>query len=191
MPGTAPGDDDAAESLDDWIKRAKRAHELVDAVDLDRIAAHDQDELQKMQAVSNALEEIGRGNQVEHVEGVDEVMPELDADQQRRAELIEKLTGYGWGDRVGRLLAAQGDTTAYKPLDVIPHQEGLPEFDVCLAPESCVGNGNFGLFISHNGVFAASISEPPTKHHWRIARSRPWETDQELKQSLQQFSQQA
>ena len=47
---------------------------------------------------------------------------------------MELLDGAGYADRVGRVYMANPDDPI-RPLDLIPHQEGLPEFDVCIAPE--------------------------------------------------------
>jgi hypothetical protein len=180
---------ESEDSLGNWIDRAKRAHELVDAVDLDKVAAHDPVELNKLGTVSQALNDLGRGKEIERVEGVDEVMPEIDEDQQRKAILFSDIASAGWVERMGRILCVDEEGTHVKPLELIPHKEGLPEFDICIAPEQRLSRGNYGLFISSHGIFAASISEPVSKHHWRIDRSRPYEADEELHKSIAQFSQ--
>ena len=148
------------DSLETWINRAKRAHELVDAVDLDKVVAHDGNEINKLESVSDALQQLSEGNMLEHVEGVDEVVPELDAEQQRRADLFAAIAEDGWVERMSRVLTTEDGTATLRPLEIIPHQEGLPDFDICVAPEEVVGNGNFALFVSATGVFAATISEP-------------------------------
>lgn len=177
-----------SESLDELISRAKRAHDLVEAVDLEKVAAHDASEVDKLSHVANALDEIAQGREVEHVEGVDEVMPVLDANQQRIAALLEHLSNAGYADRLGLLLYAAGADTSRRPQNIVPHVEGLPAFDTCVAPEACVGSGYFGLFVSESGVFAAGVNEPVTKHHWRIYRSRPYDNLAELSQIISQFS---
>ncbi len=183
--------EDAAQnedSLETWINRAKRAHELVDAVDLDKVVAHDSNEVNKLDSVSDALHELSQGNMLEHVEGVDEVIPELDAEQQRRADLFAAIAEDGWVERMSRVLTMNDGNPTLRPLEIIPHREGLPDFDICVAPEEAVGNGNFALFVSATGVFAATISEPASKHLWRIVRSRPYETFDELRNALRQYS---
>ena len=175
-------------SLSDLINQAKRTHELVDAVDLKKVVAHDDEETQKLGTIKEALQDLEAGRAVDHVEGVDEVVQELDEAAQQRAALLAHLTEWGWAERVGRVLFSHHENTELRPIGLITHQEGLPEFSVCLAPETGVGAGSFGLFISDLGVFAGSINEPTNKHHWRIARSRPYESPDELKQILEQFS---
>lgn len=179
------------DSLEAWINRAKRAHELVDAVDLKKVAEHDEVEVAKVAQVTTALRDLEQGHDVDHVEGIDEVVPEMDEELLRRAELIEKLSAAGWADRISRVLSVHADTSDFRPLDLIPHSEGLPEFDLCVAPIVSPLSGHFGLFISATGVFAASIADPPSKHHWRIARSRPFENERELHACLKSFEQSA
>ena len=192
-PENSKPDQDAAASgdgsLQDWIERAKRTHELVDAVDLDKITAHDATEKAKLAKVQDALSELSAGHDVEHVEGVDEVNADVDPKLARKAALLEELAALDCNDRISRVLCVNEQDTSYKPMELIPHHEGLPEFDVCLAPIHASGQGNFGLFISHAGLFAATIAEPPSKHHWRIVRSCPYDNMEELRQSIAQYSQ--
>jgi hypothetical protein len=180
-----PGKD----TLDAWIDRAKRAHELVDAVDLQKVAEHDAVELNKLSTVTAALNDLSKGKEIDHVEGVDDVMPEINAEQMRKTKLFSEIAGAGWVDRMGRILSVDARHAVVKPLELIPHQEGLPDFDICIAPEQRVSYGNYGIFVSEHGVFAASIAEPVNKHHWRIDRSRPYENEEELTRSITQFSQ--
>ncbi|NKB99799.1 MAG: hypothetical protein GKR90_15065 [Pseudomonadales bacterium] len=180
---------DDGDSLEDWINRAKRAHELVDAVDLKKVTEHDEIEIAKVATVGSALQDLEQGQDVGHVEGVDEVVPEMDESMLRRAGLIEALSEAGFADRISRVLSVHGDAMDLRPLDLIPHSEGLPEYDLCVAPEQVSLSGHFGLFVSRSGVFAASIADPPSKHHWRIAKSRPYDNNQELMENLAVFGQ--
>ncbi|MEM7098000.1 MAG: hypothetical protein AAF541_07050 [Pseudomonadota bacterium] len=185
---TPTGANQSDDDLNAWIERAKRAHELVEAVDLDKVVAHEAIELEKLQAVNNALEDLAQGGEVGLVEGVDEVVHDLSPADQERAQLMELLTEAGWGSRLARTLWIKGEETEMRAMELIPHREGLPNFETCVAPEQAVGNGYFALFISHHGIFGASIAEPPSKHHWHIARSRPYETPEELLSCIEQFS---
>ncbi|NOX51200.1 MAG: hypothetical protein GXP16_11810 [Gammaproteobacteria bacterium] len=178
---------DSAESLQDWIERAKRAHQLVDAVDLSKVAAHDKTEREKLDTISHALEHLDAGRPVEHVEGVDDVVPQIDATRARKTELLNTLANAGWGENIGRVLHIEEAGQSLQPLELIPHNEGLPDYDICIAPQTAAGAGNFGIFVSPSGVFAASIHDPTSKHHWRIARSRPYDNEDELQQCVAQF----
>lgn len=174
-------------SLSDWINRAKRARQLVDAVDLQKVFEHDETEVAKVASVSSALYELGQGHDLGHVEGVDEVVPNIDEHILRRSALVEALSAAGFADRIGRVRTAQGGQSVLRPLDLIPHHEGLPDFDLCIAPEIAPQSGHSGLFITSNGLFAASIADPPNTHHWHIARSRPYEQDEELIENIRLF----
>lgn len=189
-PTPPPADDgrNDDDSLETWINRAKRAHELVEAVDLEKVAAHDAGEIHKLDSVSDALQQLSEGNAPDHVEGVDEVIPALDAEQQRRADLMAVIAEDGWVERMSRVLTLADGGATLRPLEIIPHREGLPDFDICVAPEEAIGIGNFALFVSATGIFAASINEPASKHLWRIARSRPYETIDELRGALRNYA---
>ncbi|MEE4284002.1 MAG: hypothetical protein V2I41_18855 [Pseudomonadales bacterium] len=185
-PASTP--DPQVDSLGDWIDRAKRAHELVDAVDLKKVAEHDSTELSKLGTVTDALNDLSEGRLVAHVEGVDEVMPEIDAEQQRKSDLFAAIAAAGWVDRMGRVLYVSADQDSVKPLELIPHREGLPDFDICIAPSQRVSYGNYGIFVSGHGIFAASIGEPASKYHWRIDRSQPYDSMDELMRSISSFA---
>ena len=185
---TESADESSSDNLQAWIDRAKRAHELVDAVDLQKIAQHDDSEVGKLGAINNALNDLSQGGVVHHVEGVDEVVHELAPDDQRKVELLAKIADAGWASRLGRVLLNTSEGMELKPLQLIPHREGLPQYDACVAPEQAVGLGNYGLFISEQGIFGASIGEPASKHHWHIARSRPYDNFAELQKCIEQFS---
>ena len=180
-------DENPDDSVQDWIHRAKRAHDLVDRVDLDRVAAHDSDEVNKLDKLTEALNDLSEGQNVEYVPGVDEEdAPTLDPNQIRRLELMEILDREGLSDRLGRVCMT-GAEEEIRPLDLIPHHDGLPDFDVCIAPEYTPADGAHGIFVSEKGVFSALIPEPVTRHKWRILRSRPFDDESEMVATVQRF----
>jgi len=178
----------AEPSLDELIVQAKRTHELVDAVDLAKVVEHDPTEIEKLESVEQALHELEQGRLIDHVEGVDDVVTVIDAEQARKTAQLLALSEAGWADRIGRILSMREGEGTCLPIEIIPHHEGLPEFEVCIAPKDAVGNANFGIFVSTMGIFAASISEPTEKHHWRILRSCPYANTEELLSAVQQFN---
>ena len=178
----------ASDSLRELIEQAQRAHDLVEAVDLQRVAAHDAGELDKLANVTEALGDLAAGREVDHVEGVDEVIPQ-DPQLKRKLALLELLNGAGYDARVGRVLYMKDGKPTLVPHDILPHGEGLPEHLISVAPPAAVGNGHFGLFVSNNGCFAASLSDPASKHHWRIVRSGPFNSTDELLATLGRFDQ--
>lgn len=175
------------EELDHLIKQAQRARQLVGAVDLQKVAAHDPTERAKLKNVGDALAQIDAGCEVEHVEGVDDVLPPVDEALERRSRLLLLLDDAGYGDRIGRVLMIEDGKSVSRPLDLVPHTEGLPGYAICLACESATGTGAHALFVSESGVFAAAIATPFIKHHWRIQRSRPFDDDVELLATVEQF----
>lgn len=188
MEGKQTGDQPHdGQSLREWMDRAQRAHELVDAVDFRKVAVHDQQEVEKLTPVAKALTGLATGNLVEHVEGVDEIVPEIDAHHQRKKDLFSTLATTANPERLGRVLHNAGESEQLLPLELIPHSEGLPEFYLCVAAENAVGLGNFGVFISATEIFAAAINEPTNKHRWHIVRSRPYENDEEMRESVEQL----
>ena len=175
------------ESVQEWIVRARRARELVDRVDLDEVAGHDPQAVEKLAKVTEALGELSEGRNVEYIPGVDEdEAPEMDAEQLRRSEMMAVLSEAGLADRLGRVFM-HGDTNEMIVIDLIPHRDGLPEFEVCLAPDHSPAEGAHGIFISERGVFAALIPEPVTRHKWRILRSRPFDDFAEMLDTVTRF----
>lgn len=178
-------------SVQDWIELARRAQDLVSRVDLDKVVRHDAVEVAKLDRVTVALDEISNGDLVQFVPDVDvEEAPELDPEQMRLAELTEVLIRAGLGDRLGRVFVMADDAAepgAARPLDFIPHRQGLPDFLLCLAPDFAPMEGAQGIFVSDRGVFAAMIPDPVTRHRWRIARSRPYEDEREMVASVIRF----
>lgn len=181
-----PGSE-SSNSLQDLINRAKRAHELVDAVDLKKVAKHDGAEMAKVSTISEALTDLEAGQMVAHVEGIDEVIIEINEHQQQRAELIALVDSFGWADRINRVLHRINGVQELKPLELIQHTEGLPEFEMCVAPEVAATDGGYGLFVTMSGVYAGTINTPTNKHHWRIVRSRPYDNADELQANLSKF----
>ncbi len=175
-------------SVQTWINRARRAQRLVSQVDLERIVNHDAAEFEKLIEVSRAMDLLcNEADKPVSAVDVTEEAPTLDEHQQKRSELLQALDAAGYGDRLSRIYMSNFDDPI-RPLDLIPHIQGLPEFDVCLAPEHSPPEGAQGIFISERGVFAAFIPEPATRHKWRILRSRPYDDLDELLTTVRRFA---
>jgi len=174
-------------SIQDWIARARRAHDLVDRLDLQGVADHNPQAIEKLKKIGAALNELSEGRDVQYVAGVDEDdAPTLDADQIRRSDLIAVLSEAGLSDRLGRVYV-DGQNEGTCALDLIPHREGLPDFDVCLSADHSPAEGAHGIFVSERGVFSALIPEPATRHRWRILRSRPYDDHREMLDTVRRF----
>ena len=125
------------------------------------------------------------------VEGVDEMVEPLSPEEQTKIQLATQLSAAGWGQQMGRFLWQQGSTSELRPSELIPHHTGLPSFDLCVAPAKATGNGSFALFISGQGVFGASLGDPPTKHQWHITQSLPHDSASQLLACLEHLSEKA
>ncbi len=171
-----------------WIDRARAVQRLVGLVDFERIANHDVAEFNKLTKVSRAMNSlcIEKDNSVSVVDATEEA-PSFDEHQMKRSELMKALDAAGYNDRLGRIYMSNFDDPI-RPLDLILHVQGLPEFDVCVAPEHSPPDGAQGIFISEQGVFAAFIPEPASRHKWRILRSRPYDDLAELLTTLRRFT---
>ncbi len=169
------------ESLADLLRQAKRAQEIIGAVDFAKIATHDSDEVGKLSGITDALERLSEGEDVDRVDGVDEVH-NTDPRQAWVSDLMELLDNAGHSERIGRVFAiGSGEERGrMKPLDMVPHREGIPLHDLCLAPNYAPSEGAHALFISATGVFSAHASQPFNRHKWKILRSQRYDSEAEL-----------
>ena len=169
------------ESLADLLRQAKRAQEIIGAVDFSKIAAHDSDEVGKLSGITEALERLSEGEVVDRVDGVDEVH-NTDPRQAWVSDLMNLLDEAGHSDRIGRVFAITSgdDRGRMKPLDMVPHREGIPLHDLCLAPNYAPSEGAHALFISATGVFSAHAAQPFNRHKWKILRSQRYDSEIEL-----------
>ena len=183
------GDEQRGASVQASIDRARRAQQLVGQVDFERIVEHDPAEFEKLSKVNRALDVLSKEDDKPDSDRItaEEEVPILDEHQKQRSELMNVLVAAGFGDRLGRIYMANFDDPI-RPLDLIPHNEGLPSYDVCVAPEHSPPDGAQGIFISEQGIFVAFIPEPATRHKWRILRSRPFEDHAELLTTVRRFA---
>jgi len=176
-------------SLSELIEIAKRAQAILGHLDLEAIANHDPDAVAKLASVANAIQALDNGEDVAFVPGIDENVegpPVLDPRQVRRSELIELLDKAGYADRLGRVYVEPGDPPE-KPLEFVAHQDGLPLFDICLAPDYSPGDGAHGIFISNRGVFSVMVPKPIMENRWRVLRSVPYENEVELIDTVRRY----
>ena len=169
------------ESLADLMKQVRRAQEIISQVDFEKIASHDADEVSKLGGVTDALEALSKGEEVSRVDGIDEV-ENSDPRQAWIADLMQLLDDSGYSDRVGRVYSinAGDDSGQWKPLALVPHREGIPLHDLCLAPDYAPAEGAHGLFISATGVFSAHVTLPFSRHKWKVQRSQRYDSNEEL-----------
>ncbi len=69
--------------------------------------------------------------------------------------------------RIGRVFST-GSGMGMVPIGKMPHREGLPAFDNCLAPDDTPVDGAYGVFVSTTYVFAAVLRRPFESHRWKV-----------------------
>jgi hypothetical protein len=176
-------------SLNELIEIAKRAQSILGHLDLEAIASHDPDAVAKLASVANAIQALDDGEEVGFIPGIDENVegpPVLDPRQVRRSELMELLDKAGYSNRLGRIYVEPSDTPE-KPLEFVAHQDGLPLFDICLAPDYSPADGAHGIFISNRGVFSVMVPKPIVENRWRVLRSVPYESEAELIDTVRRY----
>jgi hypothetical protein len=179
-------------SLNELIEIAKRAQSILGHLDLEAIASHDPDAVAKLASVANAIQALDEGEDVAFIPGIDEDVkdaagpPVLDPRQVRRSELMELLDKAGYSNRLGRIYVEPSDTPE-KPLEFVAHQDGLPLFDICLAPDYSPADGAHGIFISNRGVFSVMVPKPIVENRWRVLRSVPYESEAELIDTVRRY----
>ncbi|MCR9277819.1 MAG: hypothetical protein NXH85_07565 [Pseudomonadaceae bacterium] len=178
-------------SAGEWMQIAKRAQDLVGKVDLGRVVDHNDPEVRKLKKVVEALDELNDGKLVGEIEGVDveepqdEAPPVIDERAARIARVLADLEAAGYAGRIGRVfLDSAGDM---RPREIVAHSEGLPQYDMVVAPEYSPAPGAHAIFISDKGVFAAHVPDPVNEHRWRILRSRPFEDEPDLIATVSNF----
>ena len=176
-------------SLNELVEIAKRAQSILGHLDLEAIANHDPEAVAKLASVANAIQALDDGEDVSFVPGIDENVagpPVLDPRQVRRSELMELLDKAGYADRLGRVYVEPADPPE-KPLEFVAHQDGLPLFDICLAPDYSPADGAHGIFISNRGVFSVMVPKPIVENRWRVLRSVPYESEKELIDTVRRY----
>lgn len=178
-------------SLEDLLEIAHRAQDLIGHLDLNKVQQHDKIEVEKLKQVVSSIESLEKGETVGFVPGVedgkdDEPPPRLDPEQIRKSEVLEVLDEAGYTGRLGRLFVT-GSEFPVKPLEYVPHQEGLPDFDMVVAPDYAPVDGAHGIFVSAQGIFSAIAPEPITENRWRILRSMPYEDNKEMIELVRRY----
>jgi len=176
-------------SLNELIEIAKRAQSILGHLDLEAIASHDPEAVAKLASVANAIQALDDGEDVAFVPGIDENIegpPVLDPRQVHKSELMVVLDKAGYAARLGRVYVEPSNPPE-KPLDFVAHQDGLPLFDVCLAPDYSPADGAHGIFISNRGVFSVMVPKPIVENRWRVLRSVPYENETEMLDTIRRY----
>lgn len=54
------------------------------------------------------------------------------------------------------------------PIANLPHRDGLPAFDNCLAPDDSPVDGAYGVFVAPQSVFTAILRHPMESRRWQV-----------------------
>lgn len=171
---------DSKENMKELIQRAEELTRLCKSVDYESVLAHDSAAVAALQDVLQTLKKtLPRGNEdladyasaqpasrKRQPEG-----PESEAEKkallERRRIFVEAFSQAGLGNRLGKI---------YSPLDdrrlvafrEVPHQEGLPKFDMVVGPDYSPISGLHGIFIGSQEVMSCVLPVPGESHQWQV-----------------------
>lgn len=165
--------------MKELIQRADELTRLCKSVDYQSVLAHDKAAVAALQNVLQVLkktlprggDDLGDYANVQDGPRQRVESPETDAERkallERRRHFVEAFSQAGLGNRLGKI---------YSPLDdrrllafrEVPHQAGLPKFDMVVAPDYSPINGLHGIFIGAQEVMSCVLASPPEAHQWQV-----------------------
>ncbi len=149
------------------MEQARAASRMVRGVNLERAGKSDPSFLASVDSAIEAIEEVENGV--------------LDQDP-----LVALLQGSGFGKRLDKIYT--GDRgEPHMDIARLAHRNGLPPFEVALAPDYSPIDGLHGVFVTRRGVFTATIPHPIEDHEWRVVRNVPHESDKDLVKKVSGF----
>jgi hypothetical protein len=165
-----------ATEFERWKARANAARELLSDIDFEQVQRHDSGAVARLNATRSQLQRLADANAPDP----DRTPPQIEQDAVRVARFLECLESAGHGDRIGRVLMTQDEKTALRPLDIVPHREGLPPFDLCVAPMEGGRNGAHAVFVTSGQVIRALAPVPLVEHAWQIERQQDFSSEVEM-----------
>ncbi len=176
--------------MNELVEIAKRAQSILGHLDLEAIANHDPEAVAKLASVANAIQALDEGEDVAFIPGIDEDVKRRPAGAGSAPGPPIRTDGIarqgGLSNRLGRVYVEPADPPE-KPLEFVAHQDGLPLFDICLAPDYSPADGAHGIFISNRGVFSVMVPKPIVENRWRVLRSVPYESETELIDTVRRY----
>ena len=164
-------------------------------LDYKRIAIHDDEEVEKLHGVLRELDikaversTASRSTTIHQQPGemtvtrnrVDTTgMSERDAKVTRRGEIMEMLNDQGFGDRVGRVYDTFSPERSRSVGDV-PNRNGLPLFEIAVAPDFAPISGLHGIFISNLEVVTAILPFPGEEHEWQVLNRKNYQSLEQM-----------
>ncbi len=159
--------DVADESLGELMEQLRTATRTVHDIDLDRAGIGDPEFIEEVDGAIETLRGVS-----EH--GV------LSKDP-----LVTLLQRHGFGARLDKVFSGKRGSP-HRPIEGV-HRRGLPEFDICLAPDFSPIDGLHGIFVTRRSVFCATLPFPMGDHDWRVVRNVPADDDQDMLEKIHRF----
>ena len=103
------------------------------------------------------------------------------------AKRAQSILGHLDLEAIASRIYVEPSDTPEKPLEFVAHQDGLPLFDICLAPDYSPADGAHGIFVSNRGVFSVMVPKPIVENRWRVLRSVPYESEAELIDTVRRY----
>lgn len=99
--------------------------------------------------------------------------------QQRRREVLESLSQAGLGGRLGKVYST-GVEGRLQPFREAPHKNGLPAFDMVMAPDFSPESGLHGIFIAAQEVMSCVLPGAEANRLWQVRERARYNTPEEL-----------
>ena len=167
---------DEPASLDRILDSARRAQQAIGSIELARIEAHDPDELRKLDVTLAVLDELVASMNAESEDATvtssaDTRAPDGKASEagERDAAIVDGALRRraGISQRLGHIFMP-GRADPFVAVADLPHREGLPTFEKCVAPDDSPINGAHGIFVTNSSVFTAVLPRPFASNGWQV-----------------------
>ncbi|WP_145999066.1 hypothetical protein [Oceanicoccus sp. KOV_DT_Chl] len=172
------------------------------SLDYDRIALHEPEEVEKLQTVlaslqitkkriSESLDQYANKQQspVRELDDLDGLMLEDSGGSDDKAAeassgvdkeaMLSQLADEGFGDRVGRVYNSFAGNRSL-PFAQVPHERGLPEFLVVLAPDFTPVAGLHGIFITDKEIISMILPSDKANIDWTVIKSKGYSNEEEM-----------
>lgn len=170
---------DNKENMKELIQRAEEFTRLCKGVDYPAILAHNaaavaalQDVLQVLKkTLPRSSEDLNNYAQAQAGARSRSDSPEMDAEKaallERRRHFVEALSQAGLGNRLGKIYSSL-DERRLLAFREVPHQQGLPKFDMVVGPDFSPVSGFHGIFIGSQEVMSCVLPTPAESHQWQV-----------------------
>ncbi len=178
-------------NMKELIRRAEEFMRLCKRVDYQSILSHEPAAVAKLQNVLQELkktlprsdESLENYAQVQPAPPTRVAAPESEDEKvallARRREFVEALSQGGLGNRLGKVYSSLDDRRLLAFREV-PHQQGLPKFDMVVGPDFSPVSGFHGIFIGAQEVLSYVLPSPADSHQWQVRERHRFATNAQL-----------